>query len=270
MPLKLCNRDNKSSVPFPFGKGGSGVLANCSLCGTEATLSFLVGPVCLSFLLKPVPFCKLSAGLGSTNKSATSPLILLSFCARHPVLLNLSFYLKLSGRSVRSCLFSSLLLSACVRIQWVPGHLFFQGNMADKLARQETLFIPSAIPCCLSSYLSYPLFFSQTRGLLSHLNSSKHRFFWFPLRNLISTELHDHACCVLSRLCCNGHSLLLSSYLTRIGRIVSFYAALADTSLRTPLISICTVQLQTLRHLLFDDSLSLYDLWSVPGKLAGF
>ena len=28
------------SVPFPFGKGGSGVLANCSLRGTEATLLF--------------------------------------------------------------------------------------------------------------------------------------------------------------------------------------------------------------------------------------
>ena len=37
------------SVPFPFGKGGSGVLATCSLCGTEATLSFSAGPVCLSF-----------------------------------------------------------------------------------------------------------------------------------------------------------------------------------------------------------------------------
>ena len=33
------------SVSFPFGKGGSGVLANCSLCGTEATLSFSAGPV---------------------------------------------------------------------------------------------------------------------------------------------------------------------------------------------------------------------------------
>ena len=37
------------SVPFPFGKGGSGVLANCSLCGTKATLSFSAGPVCSSF-----------------------------------------------------------------------------------------------------------------------------------------------------------------------------------------------------------------------------
>ena len=37
------------SVPFPFGKGDSGVLPNCSLCGTEATLSFSAGPVCSSF-----------------------------------------------------------------------------------------------------------------------------------------------------------------------------------------------------------------------------
>ena len=36
-------------VPFPFGKGGSGVLANCSLCGTEDTFSFSAGPACLSF-----------------------------------------------------------------------------------------------------------------------------------------------------------------------------------------------------------------------------
>ena len=37
------------SVPFVFGKGGSGVLANCSLCGTDATLFFSAGPVCSSF-----------------------------------------------------------------------------------------------------------------------------------------------------------------------------------------------------------------------------
>ena len=37
------------SVPFPIGKGGSGVVANCSLCGTEAALSFSACPVCSSF-----------------------------------------------------------------------------------------------------------------------------------------------------------------------------------------------------------------------------
>ena len=35
-------------VPFHFGKGGSGLLANCSLCCIEATLSFSAGPVCSS------------------------------------------------------------------------------------------------------------------------------------------------------------------------------------------------------------------------------
>ena len=33
------------SVSFSFGKGGSGVLAHCSLCGTEATLFFSAGLV---------------------------------------------------------------------------------------------------------------------------------------------------------------------------------------------------------------------------------
>ena len=33
------------SVAFAFGKGGSGVLTNCSRCGTEATLFFSAGPV---------------------------------------------------------------------------------------------------------------------------------------------------------------------------------------------------------------------------------
>ena len=37
------------SVPFHFTKGSSGVLANCSLCGTEVTLFFSAGPICSSF-----------------------------------------------------------------------------------------------------------------------------------------------------------------------------------------------------------------------------
>ena len=37
------------SVFFLFGKGGSGVLSNHSVCGTKATRSFSAGPVCLSF-----------------------------------------------------------------------------------------------------------------------------------------------------------------------------------------------------------------------------
>ena len=66
------------SVPFSFDKDGSGVFANCSFCGTEATLSFSAGSVCSSFQLKPAPFCTLFAGLGSTNKFSIS--LLLSDC----------------------------------------------------------------------------------------------------------------------------------------------------------------------------------------------
>ena len=40
------------TVPFPFCKDSSGVLANCSFCATEATFSFLAGPVCSSFSAK--------------------------------------------------------------------------------------------------------------------------------------------------------------------------------------------------------------------------
>ena len=40
------------SVPSPLGKGDSGVLANCLLCGTEVTLFFSVGSVCSSFSAK--------------------------------------------------------------------------------------------------------------------------------------------------------------------------------------------------------------------------
>ena len=78
-----------------------------------------------------------------------------------------------------------------------------------------------------------------------------------------------HACCTLSRLCCNGHSLLLSSYLTKIGRI------------EDPPCSTCGHPSQDTSHLIlhrsatdslrlshFDDSLSLYDLWSRPWVVA--
>ena len=103
------------SVSLPFGKDGSGVLTNCSLCGTEATLSFSAGPVCSSFLLKLAPFCTLFAGFGSTNKSAISLLFfyyltLVLFSPLCP-LLHFSSYLKLCGRSGRNCLLSSSILS---------------------------------------------------------------------------------------------------------------------------------------------------------------
>ena len=88
----------------------------------------------------------------------------------------------------------------------------------------------------------------------------------------ISTEelvLPRHARCVLSRLCCKGQSLLLSSYLFMIGRIEKPYCSACgypsqDTS---HLILHCPAT-DSLRRSLFGDSLSLYDFWSRLWRIA--
>ena len=118
-----------ASVPFLFGKGGSGVLANCSLCGTEATLTVSAGPACSSFSAEACPFCTLFAGRGSTNKSAISLLFFscLTLVLSSPPcpLLHLSSYLKLCGRSGRNCLLSPVLSGN----NGSPDTRFFRGTM---------------------------------------------------------------------------------------------------------------------------------------------
>ena len=100
-------------VLFPFGKGGSGVLAKCSLSVALTPLfPFRQAQCAQVFPLKPAPFCTLFAGLGSTNKSATallfsSDLILALFSLPYS-LLHFSFYLNLS---CRNCLLSPPVLS---------------------------------------------------------------------------------------------------------------------------------------------------------------
>ena len=94
---------------FPFGKGGSGVLAICSLCGAEATLSFSAGPVCSSFSAEA---CAILHALCWSRQHQqvchfSSPTIWLSFCP----LLHFSHDLKLCGRSCRNCLLSPSVLS---------------------------------------------------------------------------------------------------------------------------------------------------------------
>ena len=134
------------SVPFPFGKGGSGILANCSLCGTEATFSFSAGQHVQVFPLKHAPFCKLFAGLCSTNKSATSLLLLLRPHQSPPCpLLHLFVYLNLSDRNF--CL--SPVLSG---YNGSSDTRFFREM--DELARQGVLLVPSVISCSLSSLVS--------------------------------------------------------------------------------------------------------------------
>ena len=110
-------------------------------------------------------------------------------------------------------------LSSCfIRLQWVPGHSFLpENNAVDELARRGALLAPSAIPCSLS-----PIIFCIHSRLFSDWRRTVSLKFFDTKVPSISTEelvLPRHARCVLSRLRCNKHSLLLSSYLSRIGRI---------------------------------------------------
>ena len=75
--------------------------------------------------------------------------------------------------------------------------------------------------------------------------------------------LPRHAFCVFSRLRCNGHSLLLSSFLFKIGRIENpSCSACRHSSEDTSHPILHCPATDSLRRSLFGDSLSFYDLWS--------
>ena len=125
-------------------------------------------------------------------------------------------------------------------------------------------FLQSLVVSLLLSLVS-SLVFCRTGGVLSHRNSLTHRFPRFPPRPV----LPRHGRCVLSRLHCNRHSLMLVSYLSRIGRIENpSCSACGHWSQVTSLLILHCPATDSLRLLLFGDSLSLYDLWSRPWEVA--
>ena len=256
------------SVPFPFSKGGSGVLANCSLCGTEATLSLSAGPVCSSF-----------------SAEACTILHALCWSRQHQQVCHFSSLLLSDSRSVLATLFSLpsfflsqtlwqiwqelSSLSCSIRLQWVPGHSFLPGNdAAGELARRRALLAPSAIPCSLSLITSR----IHSRLISDWRRTVSSKFFDTQVPSISTKELvfSRHARYVLARLRCNGHSLLLGSYLG-LAELKILPAAPVDTRPRTPLISFYTVQLRTLcaAH-----SLATLYLFTTsgpdPGELLGF
>ena len=79
--------------------------------------------------------------------------------------------------------------------------------------------------------------------------------------------LPRHARCVLSRLRCNGHSLLLGSYLSRIGRIENpSCSACGHSSQDTSHLILHCPATDSLRRSLFGDSLSLRPLVQTQGS----
>ena len=196
------------SVLFPFDKGGSVVLANSSLCGTETTFYFSTGPV-LVFLLKPAPF----ASSPQVSAAPTSMPFLFSFSP------TLALSWPLCPLHSSNPLADLPSLSSCtLGLQWIPEHSFLPRNSAtDELARRGALLVPSAVPCSLHPLTSriHSCIFSDWRCTVSS------KFFDTQVSSVSTEELvlPLHGRCVLSRLRCNRDRFLLSTYLTRIGRI---------------------------------------------------
>ena len=153
----------------------------------------------------------------------------------------------------------SFFFSCSVELQLVPGHSFLPGNdTGDELARRGALLSPSAIPCSLYPLISciYSSLFSDWRRTFSS------KFFKTQAPSIFIEELvlPRHACCVPSRLRCNGHSFLLS-YLSRTDRIESpFCIACAHPSQDIYHLILHCPTTDSLRRSLFGDSVYLRSL----------
>ena len=135
-----------------FGKGDSGVLANCSLCALRPLFPFRQAQLVQVFPLKPAPLCKLSAGLSNTDKYATS--LLFSSSQTLTQSSSPSFLLPPSLYYIWQEL--SSLSSYAITLQWVPGHSFLPGiDAVNELARRGALLLPSAVACSVSPFISH-------------------------------------------------------------------------------------------------------------------
>ena len=126
--------------------------------------------------------------------------------------------------------------------------------------------MPSAISCSLSPLISriHSFLFWDWRCSVSP------KFFdtQIPSISIEGLVLPRQARCVLSRLRYNGHSLLLSSYLTISGRIENpLCNACKYPSQETSRYTLHCPAADSLRHSLFGNSLSLYNLWSWPWRV---
>ena len=140
-----------------------------------------------------------------------------------------------------------------------------ENDAIDELARRSALLVPSAIPYIFSRIHSF--LFLNWRPTVSS------KFFYAQVSSVFSEELvlPRHARWVLRRLRCNGHSLLLSSYLSRIGRIENLLCSACGHPSQDISYLIFTVQLRTLYAAHF---LAIFCLSTTsgpgPGELPGF
>ena len=145
--------------------------------------------------LMPAPFFTLFAGLGSTNKSTISLLFsyYLTLVLSSPpcLLLHLSSYPKLCGRSVKNCLLSPSVLSD---YNGSPDTRFFRGTtrLISWSDGKRYLCPPQSLVVFLLLSLVSTLVFSRTGSILSHQ----------ILRHTGSLDFHRGTCAPSSRSLC--------------------------------------------------------------------
>ena len=180
----------EGSVPFRFGKSGSGALANCFLCGAGATLSFSAGPVRSSFSAEACAILRALFWLRHHQQACYfsslyfSYLTLVVFLPPCP-LLRFSFCLKLCGRSGRNRLLSPPILSG---YNESPDTRFSRRTTRLMSWPDGKRYLRPPQPLVVSLLLSLvsTLVFFRTGGVLSHRSSSTRRFPRFPTRNVCS------------------------------------------------------------------------------------
>ena len=141
--------------------------------------------------------------------------------------------------------------------------------MADELAKIGSRMSTSSLPTALSphSALTCTLLYRTWRRLVKFDKGLYN--YQVPDVSLEELLLPRKVRCALSRLRCNGHSLLLASYQKRIGRAESPSCSacghplqdLSHTLLHCP-------ALDSLRSAIFGNTISISDLWSRPWGVA--
>ena len=262
-PLMIWYSGLMALFLFLLAKAAPAFLPTALTVALRPLFPFLQAQYAQVFPLKPALYCTLCAGLGSTNMPATSLLVYLTLVLSSPLcpLLHLFIYLKLCGRSARNCLLSPPVLSG---YNGYPDTRFSRGTTRLMSWPDGERYLRPLQPFCSLS----PLVSRIHSSLLSDWRRTVSSKFFDAQVSSIATEelvLPRHPLCVLSRLRCNGYSLLLSSYLSRIGRIEnSFCSACEHSSQDTSHLILHCPATDSLCRSLLGDSLSLYDLWSRP------